>query len=97
MGKSVNSGFSAIQWKGDNLKQVIEFVGMHPSVKSMKWEDYEALVKTKGLKIFAGDARIRPSVGDYLLIPTCNPRIVLAISPERYEKYYRPKDEEEGE
>jgi len=42
----------AIKWTGDNLKEVIAFTGLNPSVQKWTWEEYEEVVK-KGLKIFS--------------------------------------------
>ena len=40
----------AIQWAGENLREIINFTGLHESVKNMPWEEYESLVFLKGLK-----------------------------------------------
>ena len=46
----------AIQWNGENLKEVIDFAGRHPSAEKWTWEEYENVVKSEGLKIFTLDA-----------------------------------------
>ena len=42
----------AIQWTGDNLREVIAFTGLHPSAKKWTWEEYETVVREQGLRIF---------------------------------------------
>lgn len=41
----------AILWCGTNLKEVIDFTGLHPSANKWTWEEYEAVVKKDGFKI----------------------------------------------
>lgn len=43
---------AAIRWTGKNLKKVIDFIGLHESVKDIPWENYEMIVKRHGLKVF---------------------------------------------
>ena len=43
---------AAIQWTGKNLKKVIDFIGIHESVKDIPWKNYEMIVKRHGLKVF---------------------------------------------
>jgi hypothetical protein len=60
----------AIQWTGDNLKQIIDFTGLHPSAEqwvSQGWEHYEEVVKVNGLKIFTLEGPMMASVGDYII------------------------------
>ena len=35
----------AIQWTGNNLKEIIEFTGLHHSAKKWTWEEYEEVVR----------------------------------------------------
>ena len=57
----------AIQWTGDNLKEVIEFTGLHPSARKWTWEEFEEVVKKKGLKIFTLEGVEKPRIGDYII------------------------------
>ena len=57
----------AVEWKGDNLLEVIRFTGQHASAMDLKWEDYESLVKKKGLMIFTLEGKHLASVGDYII------------------------------
>lgn len=58
----------AIQWTGDNLREVIDFTGWHPSASSKwTWEEYEAVVKRDGLKIFTLEGPLMVAVGDWIL------------------------------
>ena len=72
----------AIRWSGTNLFEVIEFTGLHPSADKWTWEEYEAVVAEKGLKIFSlegsnfivtkGDFIIRGVKGEFY---ACKPDI----------------------
>ncbi len=42
----------AIQWTGDNLAEIINFTGLHPSAEKWTWDEYAAVVAKEGLKIF---------------------------------------------
>lgn len=62
----------AIQWTGDNLREVIEFTGRHESAKDWSWEQFESVVRGEGLRIFTledgGDvAKHFASVGDWII------------------------------
>ena len=57
----------AIQWTGDNLKEIIQFTGRHESVQNMPWKYFEDLVKTDGLKIFTLEGVHLASVGDFII------------------------------
>ena len=61
----------AIQWTGDNLKEVLEFTGK--SEKFDEWfpsfEDYENFVRNDGnvFKIFTLEGIMSASVGDWII------------------------------
>ena len=57
----------AIQWTGDNLREVIDFTGLHPSARKWTWEEFEEVVKKKGLKIFTLEGVKKASIGDYII------------------------------
>ena len=57
----------AIQWTGDNLKQIIAFTGLHESANKWSWEEYEAVVHTDGLKIFTLEGTMSASPGDWII------------------------------
>ena len=57
----------AIKWDGDNLKEVIEFTGLHPSVEKWSWEEYEQVVAEEGLKIFTLEGSHMATVGDMII------------------------------
>lgn len=62
---------SCIQWKGDNLKEVLEFTGKHPNFH--KWfdsfEEYKDHVEADNniFKIFTLEGVMEASVGDYII------------------------------
>ena len=62
---------SAIQWTGENLRDVISFTDCHPDTRSrhagMAWEAYEDLVSRDGLKIFTLEGKMSASVGDWII------------------------------
>jgi len=56
-----------IEWTGKNLLEVIRLTGQNASASDYKWEDYERLVKDKGLKIFTPDGSVIASIGNYII------------------------------
>ena len=63
---------SAIQWTGNNLAYVIYFTDgrmplMGGDFAAMKWEEYEALVKRDGLRIFTLEGKMNADVGDWII------------------------------
>lgn len=74
----------AIRWSGTNLKEVIDFTSLHPSADRWTWEEYEAVVREKGLKIFSLEgSNFIVTVGDYIIkgvkgeFYACKPDIFL--------------------
>ena len=57
----------AIRWRGTNLKEVIDFTGLHPSANKWTWEEYEAVVAKDGFKIFTLEGAHHVTVGDYVI------------------------------
>lgn len=57
----------AIRWSGTNLKEVIDFTGLHPSADKWTWEEYEAVVAKDGFKIFTLEGAHMVSIGDYVI------------------------------
>ena len=58
----------AIRWSGTNLREVIDFTGRHPSGAHWTWEEYEAVVAEKGLKIFSLEgSNFIVTKGDYII------------------------------
>ena len=57
----------AIQWTGDNLKEIIDFTGLHPSAEKWTWEEYEAVVASEGLIIFTLEGKHLASRGDFII------------------------------
>jgi hypothetical protein len=57
----------AVQWTGNNLRAVIDFIGLHPSAEKWTWPEYEAVVREKGLKIFTLEGPLMASVGDWII------------------------------
>ena len=57
----------ALEWKGGNLREIIEFTGIHDSVKDMPWDGYSNLVALSGLKIFTLEGKMNADVGDFII------------------------------
>ena len=57
----------AFQWTGDNLREIIDFTGLHESAKKWTWEEYEKVVALQGLKIFTLEGPLNASPGDYII------------------------------
>lgn len=57
----------ALEWTGDNLKDIIEFTGLHESALKWVWEEYEKVVFEEGLKIFTLEGTMMANIGDYII------------------------------
>ena len=57
----------AIRWGGDNLKEIIDFTGQHPSAEKWTWGEYEKVVMDEGLKIFTLEGSHMATVGDMII------------------------------
>lgn len=57
----------AIQWTGGNLKEIIDFTGLNESALKWTWEEYEQVVKEKGLKIFTLEGPLMANIGDWII------------------------------
>jgi hypothetical protein len=57
----------AAQWDGNNLKEIINFTGLHESARKWTWEEYEEVVRKDGLKIFTLEGALRATEGDYII------------------------------
>jgi hypothetical protein len=42
----------ALEWTGENLREVISETGLHQSAAHMKWEEYAELVGREGFKLW---------------------------------------------
>ena len=61
----------AVQWKGDNLVEIITFTDGAPDVKGnfagMMWDQYTDLVAREGFKIKTLEGMMHASVGDWII------------------------------
>lgn len=57
----------AVEWIGDNLREVIDFCGLHESARKWTWAEYCAVVAKDGLKIFTLEGPLHASIGDFIL------------------------------
>lgn len=76
----------AIQWTGENLREIIDFIGLNVSIQDLSWTEYENLVREKGLKIFTLEGSCMASVGDFIIKGVANE--VYPCKPDIFEKTY---------
>lgn len=57
----------AVLWTGNNLREVIDFTGLHHSAEKWSWQEYEEVVKREGLKIFTIEGSLMASINDYII------------------------------
>ena len=57
----------AIRWTGSNLREIIDFMGLHPSIEKWTWPEYEQVVRDEGLKIFTLEGTYSALVGDMII------------------------------
>ena len=73
---------SAIKWTGDNLREVISMTGWNESASSKwTWEEYEQIVKEKGLKIFTPDGSAMAGIGDWIVRNGNDCHVLQAYQP----------------
>ena len=57
----------AVQWNGQNLKEIIDFTVLNETAQKWDWEEFEQVVKQDGLKIFTLEGTMMANVGDYVI------------------------------
>jgi hypothetical protein len=57
----------AVEWTGENLREVIDFTGLHPSAMKWTWDEYRDVVQKEGLKIFTLEGPLHASIGDFIM------------------------------
>ena len=80
----------AVRWIGSNLREVIDFTGLHPSAAKWTWEQYEEVVLTSGLKIFTLEGPLIASVGDWIIKGVKGE--FYPCKPDIFEATYEPAD-----
>lgn len=84
----------AVQWRGDNLREVICFTDGPPETRTahagMMWETYADLVERDGLKIFTLEGTMSASVGDWIIKGVSGE--FYPCKPDIFEKTYEPAD-----
>lgn len=83
----------AVLWNGKNLKEIIDFTGLHESAAKKwnlqdhdNWEKYEKIVETEGLKIFTLEGPLMASIGDYIIKGVAGE--FYPCKPDIFEKTY---------
>lgn len=87
----------AIQWNGTNLREIIDFAGLHPSAKKWTWEEYSEVVAKEGLKIFTIEGPLMATVKDWIIRGVKGE--YYPCKPDIFEATYEPVDstlEKEG-
>jgi hypothetical protein len=91
----------AIRWTGNNLKEIIDSIGLHKSALKWTWEEYEDVVKKEGLKIFTPEGTMMANIGDYIIkgvnseFYPCKPDIFEKTYSE-YQPKRKPLPDEEN-
>lgn len=80
----------AVQWNGENLKEVISFTGLHESARKWTWLEYEEVVKREGLKIFTLEGAMMANVGDWIIKGVHGE--FYPCKPDIFEKTYEEAD-----
>ena len=59
----------AVQWTGDNLQEVTQFLGNNYPVDTgtQFWEEYKSAVEEEGLCISTLEGDLTASIGDYII------------------------------
>ena len=57
----------AIEWTGDNLREIISLTGLHKSAEKWSWDEYVNVVNIAGLKIFTLEGTMMANIGDYII------------------------------
>jgi hypothetical protein len=78
----------AIEWTGSNLREIIDFTGLHESARKWTWPEYEGVVARDGLKIFTLEGPLMASIGDFI-IKGVNGEF-YPCKPEIFAKTYEP-------
>lgn len=82
----------AIKWSGNNLKEIIDLIGLHPSAyKYTSWEEYEDVVRSDGLKIFTLEGTMFASIGDWIILGVNGEP--YPCKPDIFEKTYEEVSE----
>ena len=57
----------AVQWTGENLREIIDFTRLNSTAMKWTWEEFSAVVAKEGLKIFTLEGPLQASVGDWII------------------------------
>jgi hypothetical protein len=57
----------AIQWTGDNLKEITEFAKPHTNATAFTWEEFIVQVESNGLKIYTLEGPMHATISDYII------------------------------
>ncbi len=82
---------TAIQWTGDNLEEIINFIGLHESASRWTWEEYQKVVADDGLKIFTLEGPHMATVGDWIIRGVTGE--FYPCKPDIFEQTYEPYNE----
>lgn len=79
----------AIEWAGDNLKEVLDFTGRNPSVVDWSFAKIAKLVDREGLKIFTLEGSHNASIGDMIIKGVAGE--FYPCKPEIFKETYDPE------
>jgi predicted RNase H-like nuclease (RuvC/YqgF family) len=80
----------AILWNGTNLREIIDFTGLHHSAEKWTWKEYCDVVDREGLKIFTIEGSLNASIGDYIIKGVKGE--VYPCKPDIFDMTYEPAD-----
>lgn len=60
--------FKAIKWNRNNLRKVIDLIGLHSSAEKWTWKEYKKIVKKDGLKVFTSRGNYIVPIGEYIAL-----------------------------
>jgi hypothetical protein len=84
----------AIKWNGENLREIIDFTGLHPSAEKWTWDEYAEVVSKEGLKIFTIEGPLMASIGDWIIQGVKGE--FYPCKPDIFEATYEPVEEFKG-
>ena len=85
----------AVQWTGSNLREIIDFTGLHPSAEKWTWEQYAEVVQRGGLKIFTLEGSMKAAVQDWIIKGVKGE--FYPCKPDIFDATYKPVVEKQGD
>lgn len=81
----------ALEWTGKNLKEILNFTGIHYSARLWTDAEFEMVVRDEGLKIFTLEGSYKATVGDMIIKGVAGE--VYPCKPDIFKKTYYTEEE----